>query len=167
MIIINKKLLILLIVIIFSSITVINAFSSSNQDFDGLFTMDIPTGQHYSDVAYCKPNGELGSVKEYWEDNSNCEIDKNEIVIYYYDSSLLVECESNTWEHVINNLMGSYLYKFYQKDGNKLILTNDLGMRNVPKYVVGLTNDDGSEVVFVGGYDLNNLKQYVNSIRFE
>ena len=40
-------------------------------------------------------------------------------------------------------------------------------MRNVPKYVVGLTNDDGSEVVFVGGYDLNNLNQYVNSIRFE
>ena len=79
----------------------------------------------------------------------------------------MVEGESNTWEHVINNLMGSYLYKFYQKDGNKLILTNDLGMRNVPKYVVGLTNDDGSEVVFVGGYDLNNLKQYVNSIRFE
>lgn len=152
---------------IFSSFAVINAISYSNQDFDGLFTMNIPMGQHYSDVAYCKPNGELGCVKEYWEDNSNCKIDENEMVIYYYNNSLLVEGESNAFQHSINGLTGSYLYKFYQEDGNLLILTNDIGMRNVPKYIVGQTNEDGSEVVFVGGYDLDNLKTFANSIKFK
>ena len=43
---------------------------------------------------------------------------------------------------------------------------NDLGMHNVPEYLVGVTNDDGSKMVFVGGYDLNMLKSYANSVKF-
>jgi hypothetical protein len=40
-------------------------------------------------------------------------------------------------------------------------------MRNLPEYVVGVTNDDGSKVVFVGGYDLNMLKKYAKSVEFK
>ena len=164
---ISKKFLLLLIVIVIFSITAVNSFMSANQDFDGLFTMNVPSGQHYSDVSYCKPNGELGSAKEYWEDNNlNCELDEDEMVVYYYDNSLLVEGESNAWQHAIDDLTGSYLYKSYQNDGNLVILTNTIGMRNVPEYIVGQANDDGSKVVFVGGYNLDDLKNFANSIEF-
>lgn len=51
---------------------------NSNQDFDGLFAMDVLIGQHYSDVAWCTANGALGCANEYLEDNAGCEIDGNE-----------------------------------------------------------------------------------------
>ena len=167
MIVISKKVSLLLIIIVLSLIIGLSSLAFANQDFDGLFTMNVPIGQHYSDVAYCKPNGELGSAKEYWEDNSNCKIDEDEMVIYYYNNSLLVQGESNAWQHAVDDLTSSYLYKFYQEDGNLLVLTNDIGMRNLPKYVVGQTTDDGSEAVFVGGYNLDTLKNYANSIEFK
>lgn len=129
--------------------------------------MDVPIGQHYSDVAWCRSNGGLGSAKEYWEDDSNCELDGNEIVVYYYDNSLLVEGESNAWQHAIDDLTTSYFYKFYQNDDDLVILISTLDMRNVPQYLVGQANDDGSEVVFVGGYNLDNLKKYADSIEFK
>ncbi len=139
---------------------------SSNQDFDGLFTMDVPLGQHYSDVAWCWANGALGCAKEYWEDNAGCEIDGDEIVIYYYNNSLLVEGESNAWQHAINDLTTSYLYEIYQNDGDSILLTNDIGMSNMPPYLIGKVNDDGSKAVFVGGYNLDVLKKYSDSIEF-
>lgn len=140
---------------------------SSTQDFDGLFTMNVPLGHHYSDVAWCRSNGALGCAKEYWEDDSGCEIDGNEMVCYFYDNSQLVEGESNAWQHAVNDLTVSYLYKVYQDDGNSLVLTNDIGMRNMPPYLVGKVNEDGSKAVFVGGYNLNNLKKSADSIEFK
>ena len=140
---------------------------SSTYDFDGLFAMDVPAGQHYSDVAWCRANGALGCAREYWEDNAGCEIDGNEFVVYYYNNSQLVEGESNAWQHAINDLTGSYLYTVYQDDGDSIILTNDIGMRNMPQYLVGKVNGDGSKVVFVGGYDLDDLKKYADSIEFK
>lgn len=136
------------------------------QNFDGLFTVDVPVGQHYSNVAWCLPNGRLGCANEYWEDNADCEIDGNEIVIYYYDNSLLVEGESNALQHALHGLNTSYLYKIHGRDGNLFVLSNDIGMRKMPPYLVGVANDEGSEVVFVGGNNLNDLKRYASSVKF-
>ena len=94
-------------------------------------------------------------------------MDKNEFVVYYYNNSLLVEGESNALQHSLNGLNTSYLYKIEQNDGNLFVLTNDIGMRNMPPYLVGTANDDGSEVVFVGGYNLNDLKRYAHSVEFK
>ena len=139
----------------------------STQDFDGHFTMKVPLGKHYADVAWCWANGALGCAAEYWEDNAGCEIDGNEMVIYYYNNSQLVDGESNAFQHAVDDLTISYFYELKQNDGNLMILTNDVGMTNMPPYLVGKQNDDGSEVVFVGGYDINNLKNYANSIEFK
>ena len=46
-------------------------------------------------------------------------------------------------------------------------MTNDIGMRNMPPYLVGTANDDGSEAVFVGGHNLNDLKRYAHSVEFK
>lgn len=140
---------------------------TSSQDFDGLFKMDVPIGQHYSNVAWCRANGALGCANEYWEKNAGCEIDGDEFVVYYYNNSQLVGVESNAWEHSINTLTTSYLYKIRQNDDDSIVLTNDIEMRNLPKYLVGKVNSDGSKVVFIGGFNLNDLKKCADSVEFE
>ncbi len=112
--------------------------------------MDVPLGQHYSDVAWYWANGAVGCVKEYWEDNAGCEIDGNELVIYYYDNSQLVEGESNVWQHAINDLTTSSFYEIYQNDGDSILLINDIEMSNMRPYLIGKVNDDESKVIFVG-----------------
>ena len=155
----GKKALLFMIILIIILITSVHAYQngdsefnsmfSSTQDFDGLFTMNVPLGKHYSDVAWCRSSGALGCLNEYWEDDAGCNIELDDMVIYYYNNSGLVEYESNAWQHSTNALTNSYLYKFYQNDGDLLVLTNEIGMKNMPEYIVGKSNSDGSEVVFV------------------
>ena len=163
----NKKvILILMIILALTSIMAVTSFKS-NQDFDGLFTMDIPAGQHFTDVAYCLPNGALGCSREYLNDNTGCELEQDDIMIFYYNDSYLVEGESNAWQHAVNDLTTSYFYQVVQDDGNSLVLTNDLGMKVMPPYLVGVKNDDGSKAVFVGGHHLDDLKRYADSVEFK
>jgi len=163
----GKKFLITIIILALISFSVVFAVQSNAQDFDGNFNMDIPIGKEYYDISYCLPNGRLGSAREYWDVNSGCEMDEDEIVVYYYDNSCLVEGESDAWQHAVNVLTTSYLYESYQNEGNLVILANDIGMRNMPPYIVGVTNDDQSKVVFVGGYYLDDLKHYANTVKFK
>ena len=93
-------------------ISVVFAIQNNTQDFDGNFTMDISIGKEYYDISYCLPNGRLGSAREYWDVNSDCEIAEDEIVVYFYDDSYVVGMESNVWEHAINTLTTSYLQIF-------------------------------------------------------
>ena len=166
MIFIKKKFLVLIVIFALVAITAVNSFTTSTQDFDGLFTMDVPIGQHYSDSVLCISNKPLYCTKKYCEDDSGCEIGEHDFVVYYYDNSQLFEGESNAAEHAVHAATTTFLYEFYNRDGDLIVLYNDLGMHNVPEYLVGVTNDDGSKMVFVGGYDLNMLKSYANSVKF-
>lgn len=87
------------------------------------------------------------------------------IVVYYYNNSLLSQGESNALEHSLNVLTKSYLFQ-PQQDSDFIILTNDVGMKAVPSYLAGVSNDDGSEVVFVGGRNLNDVKHYASTVEF-
>lgn len=142
---------------------------NSTQDFDGNFTMDVPLGNHYRNVVWCLSNGHgaLGCADEYWEDNAGCDLNVNDMVIYYYDNSLLYDGESNAWQHTVNDLTRYYLYEIYQDDGNSLVLKTDYCMHNTPTYLVGKVNGDGSKVVFVGGHKLDDLKKYADTIEFK
>ena len=160
-------MLLAIIIFVLISTTAVNSFQMNNYDFEGLFTMNVPFGKEYEDIAYCYPNGRLGCAREYWDVSTGCEMSPDDIVIYYYDDSYLVEGETNALQHAINTLNTSYFYEFNQKDGDLMILTNDIGLRNMPPYLVGVVNEDASEVVFVGGYHLNDLKGYANSIEFK
>lgn len=163
----GKKLLLAIVILILISLTVVFAFQNNTQDFESDFTMNVPIGKVYYDSAYCLTNGRLGCVKEYWDVNSGCIMSEDDMVVYYYDDSCLVDGDGNVWQHAIDTLTTSYLYKPYQKEGDLVILTNDIGMRNVPPYLVGVSNDDASKAVFVGGYHLDDLKYYINSIKFK
>lgn len=162
----NKKLLI--VIVILAIVLLIFSFPLNlfAQDFEGHFTMNVPMGKQYRDIAYCLPNGGLGSIAEYWEVNTDCEIDDGDIVVYYYNNSLLVEGESSAWQHALNGLTTSYLYQRAPDDGDLVILTNDVDMRRMPPYLAGKSNDDGSEAVFVGGRNLDDVKRYASTIEF-
>lgn len=162
----GKKILVAIAILALISIIALFAFQNNAQDFDGDFTMNVPMGKQYYDASYCLPNGRLGCVKEYWDVNTGCEMGENDIVVYYYDNTCLVEGETNAWQHAIGTLTTSYFYKSYQDEGNLVILSNDIGMRNMPLYIVGVANEDASKVVFVGGYHLDDLKHYANSVKF-
>ena len=163
----NKKVFVIAVILaIISLIVLFTIFHSSTQDFDGHFTMEIPSGTHYSDVAWCWANGALGCKGEYWDDDSDCVIGEKDIVVYYYNNSLLGDGESNAFEHAVNGLNTSYLFKIYQYDGDLIILTNDLGMRRVPTFLVGKSSETGDEAVFVGGRDLDYVKHYADTIEF-
>ena len=162
----NKKFLIVIVILVLILIFAFSSLISANQDFDGKFTMNVPLGKHYSNVAWCLPNGGLGCEGEYREDNADCDIEEGDIVIYYYNNSLLVEGESNALEHALNGLTTSYFYQFDSRDGELYILTNDIGMKALPPFLVGKSNHDGSEVVFVGGNNLNDVKHFATTIEF-
>lgn len=161
MIIISKKFLLLLPFIALIFVAVVSSVTIANQDFDGLFTMNTHIGEHFTEVWSCYQSKPLGCNKLYWEDNSD-----GELILVYYDDSNLMSYESNAWQYAINILNTTYLYKFYEEDGNLIVLTNDITMRNLPPYLVGVSNDDGSKAVFVGGYNLGELKTYAKSIEF-
>ncbi len=161
----NKKIILIIVIFVVIALLLIMPINSTH-DFEGLFTIELPICQKYQNVAWCWPNGALGCKNEYWEVNAGCEINDNEVVIYYYDNSLLSDGELDAWQHAVNDLTTSYFYEFNQNDGNLLILTNDLDMKNMPPYLVGTKNDDNSKVVFVGGYHLDDLKKYADSIEF-
>ncbi|MBQ2653227.1 MAG: hypothetical protein IJF83_06685 [Methanobrevibacter sp.] len=163
----NKKVLLIMLLFAVIASAALFAFAHSNQDFDGHFTMDVPFAKHYSDVAYCWPNGGLGCKCEYWEDGAGCDIEDGDIVIYYYNNSLLVEGESNAFEHAVNGLTTSYFYQIVQNDGDLIVLANDVEMRRLPPFLVGKSSPNGDEVVFVGGRNLDNVKRYANSIEFK
>ena len=162
----NKKVLIVIVILGVILLFAFSSLISANQDFDGKFTMNVPLGNHYSDVAWCLPNGALGCKGEYREDNAGCDIENGDIVVYYYNNSLLAEGESNALEHALNGLTTSYLYQFDSRDGDLYILTNDIGMNALPPFLAGKSNDDGSEVVFVGGTSLNDVKHFAATIEF-
>ncbi len=162
----NRKVFIIIIILTVISLTAVFAINVSNQDFDGHFTMDVPLGKHYRDVAYCLPNGGLGCKCEYWEDNAGCDIEDGDIVIYYYNNSLLVDGESNALEHAMSALTTSYFYQ-PSKDGDLIVLTNDVDMRKLPPFMAGKSTENGDEVVFVGGRNLDDVKHFANTIEFK
>ena len=164
---IKKKWLLLMVILALVCVTAVSSFATASQDFDGLFTMDVPLGQHYSDLGWCHSNKPLGCTKQYCEDNSDCVIGENDFAVYYYDDSQLSAGESNAADHALHVLTTTFLYDFYQSDGDMIILHNDIGMQNLPEYAVGVRSDDESKVVFVGGYDLDMLKKYAGSVEFK
>lgn len=164
----NKKSLIAIFVLILIIISLVALIlpKLSSQDFDGHFTMNVPLAKHYRDVAWCWGNGGLGSQCEYWEDNDEGVITGNDIVIYYYNNSLLSDGESNALQHAVEGLTHSYCFQRHPDDGNLMVFTNDIGMSAVPTFLVGKSSESGDEVVFVGTRDLDLAKRYANTIEF-
>ena len=62
----STKILVFLVLLSVVALVLIMPISST-YDFDGLFTVDLPMGQEYSNVAWGYANGALGCKNEYWE----------------------------------------------------------------------------------------------------
>lgn len=163
---INKKTIMFIIILIIVALFLIMP-SSSTYDFEGLFTIDLPPGQNYWNVAWCHEGGGLGCKNEYWERDAGCDINGKEVVVYYYNGSLLEPGQTDVGQYAVDTLNKSYIYQFYQSDGDLIVLKNDIGMHAVPPFMVGKISDDRSEAVFVGGCNLDDLKEYSRSVEFK
>ena len=161
MILIKKRWILLIVILTLIAITAVSSFATATQDFDGLFTMN------YSDAAWCYSNKPLGCAKEYLKDDFDGVIDEDEFAVFYYDDSQVAGGYSNAADYSIHVLTTSFVYNFYQSEGDMLVFYNDIGMKNLPEYVVGVRSDDNSKAVFVGGYDLDMLKSYASSVKFK
>lgn len=166
-ILIKKRWILLIVILTLIAITAVSSFATATQDFDGLFTMNVPIGEHYSDAAWCYSNKPLGCAKEYLKDDFDGVIDEDEFAVFYYDDSQVAGGYSNAADYSIHVLTTSFVYNFYQSEGDMLVFYNDIGMKNLPEYVVGVRSDDNSKAVFVGGYDLDMLKSYASSVKFK
>lgn len=174
----NKKYLILFIIFIaFLSILCVSAQSSSQNntnvskdnylDFEGFFHMAFDKNMNFTRKDSMVD--ELGCTCGYVND-------EKDIFIYYYsDDKEVGVYENRINRQITDKLHGmdavtatiqTYQYSNMTKDGNLTILrdsASDLGGRE--KYLVGVEGDSG-QVVFVGGNDLNKLKEYASSIGF-
>ena len=178
MITLNKKYLILLIIFVAClSIACVNAQSNNQNnsntvnggsiDFQGFFKMSFD-----KDMTFKRSESmvdELGCTHGYVND-------KKDVYIYYYGNDVEVGVyENRINRQITNKLHGmdavtatiqTYQYGNLKKEGNLTILEDlapDLGGRE--KYLVGVEGDSG-QVVFVGGNNLNTLKTYASSVRF-
>ena len=150
-----------ILILLFSPI---NTAICTYQNFDNQFYVSTQMNEHYEDVSWCKPNGALGCVAEYWEDDAGCELNGDEVAIYYYNESVLLDGESNVYHHVHENLIHSYLYKEQQHQGKNTLFKSTINMRNVPPYLMCVRH--GNKVVCVGGENIDKIKQYSQSVVF-
>ncbi len=156
----NKYIIALLLALIIALFCVpVNSY----QSFDDKFYVNTQPGEHYEDVAWCRANGALGCAAEYWEDDAGCEIDGDEVVIYYYNESIIAD-ESSVYEHVKRSLTTTYLYEEQQHKGKIIFFTCTIEMRNMPRYIACVGHND--EVVCVGGNNLDKIEQYAESVTF-
>ena len=98
----SKKVFLVIPIVIVALILVMPI--SSTYDFDGHFTMDVPLAKHYSDVAWCRPNGALGCAAEYWEDSAGCELDGNEFIVYYVSNFDFQKLEFSELKQLIDSI---------------------------------------------------------------
>lgn len=157
----NKYIIMLLLLIV---VLLTCTFSYSYQNFDDNFHINTDAGEHYENIAWCRANGALGSAAEYWEDNAGCELNGDEVVIYYYNESVINNDENNVYEHVYHDLITTYLYEEMQRKNNLIFFKCKIDMKNMPQYLVLCTEQD--EVVCIGGNNLDKIERYGQSVIF-
>ena len=162
----NRKLLTaLLFVMVMSSLSLVSAESyfeaqSDNgsvsnygmTDFDQKFQINMPSNAVFTKA---EANTALGSSVEYDSDN---------VSVYYYEPLTGAGGEIGMKEIV--KTLSIYQYGNETVDGNITILKDmSSNVENPYGYLVGAESKSG-DVVFIGGDDLNTIKEYADSIEF-
>ena len=165
----NKKILTFLIIFIAAiSMASVYAVETTNQDFDGLFKMDVPLNESFpnsSELNLYSPG--LCSSEQYGDDSvllgENSGVNDN-ITIYYYDESAITNDfePGNTTNFVVTMLKSNSIYMDQPTVDEGLYIWNSDG-----KYLVGIPSDDDTQFVCIEGLNLDDLKTYAASLEFE
>ena len=150
----NRKILALLIVFIAAiSIASVCAIDLTKEnDFDENFKMNITDNETFSEITDGTSQGKFVSVKS-WTNNES-------VLVCYYEDAM---------DNVVSTLKSNTPFIGDPKtEGNLTIFedtTSPEGASYSVKYFVGVSS--GDKTVFIGCEDLDNAKEYANTIKFD
>ncbi len=152
----NKRYLLLFIVFLLA-IGSASAANFDNHDFDGYFTMDVPSGATFQkEINDTDEDGFHLVLASYMNDD---------LVITYMESPFNSENSSSWYYQTIFEGAFPELTKCYERqDGNlKILEPTTINETCVP--LVGVSG--GNEMVMIVGKDIDVLKQMGNSVEFQ
>ena len=169
----NKKILIVLAVFIVTvSIASVCAVETTNHDFEGLFKMDVPSGENFinsNESNLYAP--ELSAALYEFGDESVLKDGadlKDNITVYYYDESTITSdyAAGNTTDFVTSMLKSNSVYTNDPEQEDGIFIWNASNSSRDADYLVGVSSDDDTKMVCIEGLNLDDLKAYANSVEF-
>lgn len=159
----NRKIISLFAICILSiSIAGVVAVETTNQDFDGLFKMDIPATENFTNPV---DEGQYAP-----ELSANAQFEGENFTIYYYnDSSMSTDFNAeNITDYLPQMLKSNSVYMDEPEiDGNLYVWNSSVvGGSSSSNYLVGISSDDATQMVCLEGDNLDDLKMYAGSVEF-
>ncbi|MBR3720289.1 hypothetical protein [Methanobrevibacter thaueri] len=158
----NKKIIFLLTVFMVAiSLASVYAVETTNHDFDGLFKMDVPVDENFTNpVEEGQFAPKLSANAEY--------VGQNFSVFYYNESNMASDFNAkNITDYLPQMLKSNSVFMGEPSiDGNIYIWNNTVGGSSDGSYLVGVPSEDATEMVCVEGNNLDDLKTFANSVEF-
>lgn len=158
----NKKIIFLLTVfMVVISLASVYAVETTNHDFDGLFKMDVPVDENFTNpVEEGQFAPKLSANAEY--------VGQNFSVFYYNESNMASDFNAkNITDYLPQMLKSNSVFMGEPSiDGNIYIWNNTVGGSSDGSYLVGVPSEDATEMVCVEGNNLDDLKTFANSVEF-
>ena len=158
----NEKIITLLAVFaVVISLASVYAVETTNHDFDGLFKMNVPVDENFTNPV---AEGQFAPNL-----CANAEYDGQNVSVYYYNESNMSSDYNakNMTDYLPKMLKSNSVYMNEPSiDGNLYIWNNTLGGSSNGAYLVGIPSEDATEMVCVEGNNLDDLKNFINSVQF-
>ncbi|WP_296876326.1 hypothetical protein [uncultured Methanobrevibacter sp.] len=158
----NKKIITLLAVFaVVISLASVYAVETTNHDFDGLFKMNVPVDENFTNpVKEGQFSAKLSANAEYAGQNIS--------VFYYNESNMAPDFKAeNITDYLPKMLKSNSVFMDEPSiEGKVYIWNNTAGGSSDGLYLVGISSDDAKEMVCVEGNNLDDLKSFINSVEF-
>ncbi len=152
----NKKYLLLFIVFLLA-IGSASAANFDNHDFDGYFTMDVPSGATFQkDINETNEEGIKLIVANYMS---------NDFAIMYMDSPLNTENSSAWFYQSFFEVGNPDLTKCYERQEGNLKILEPTTSNEASFPVVGVSS--GNKMIIIMGNDTDVLEQMGKSVEFQ
>lgn len=157
----SKKIFAILIVVMaFVSLASVFAVETTTHDFDGLFNMSVP-----SDEEFVTLDSNITGASVFGYNFNEGDPIGNNIIVYYFNESIVDDNDTNITEYVINTLDENSTFKHPSVEDGFTVLYNQV-VQHDGGYMLIASNDNETEVVGIVGDNLDDLKTYANSIEF-
>lgn len=158
----NMKILTVLAVFIIGvSIAGVYAAETANHDFDGLFRMDVPSSENFTNPV---DEGQYSPGL-----SANVQYDGENFSVYYYNESNMADDfdAENITDYLPQMLKSNSVYMDDPVvEENLYVWNNTVGGSSGAAYLVGVSSDDGSQMVCIEGNNLDDLKTYAGTVEF-
>lgn len=155
----NNKWIILFIVFLVSLLAIgsVSAANFTNRDFDGYFSMKVPTGSTFEKESNITNESGFNIVDlAYMNDN---------LAIFYFDDPAYSENSSACFYQMMFETMNPDLAECYESQEGNLTILEPVAKNDMNFPLVGTSQ--GNKIIIVMGDDVNLIKQMGTSIKFK